>query len=107
VWRLLLSIPADYNDDYDGWRSPQAARVNDALHTVRQCVLAHIQPGLACADQPPVMLHDAAAHDSAKYAQYSGPMDPTTRDRLSALEELGMDLEELTDYVSEGRELGA
>jgi histone H3/H4 len=42
---------------------------------------------------------------SAKYAQHAGRSDLTARDGLSALEELGVNLEELSDYVSEGREL--
>ena len=43
----------------------------------------------------------------AKYAQHSGRMNLTVQDALSALEEMGVDLDELSDYCrTEGRELG-
>jgi len=42
-----------------------------------------------------------------KYAQHSGRMNLTIQDALSALEEMGVDLEELSNYCkTEGRELG-
>jgi len=42
-----------------------------------------------------------------KYAQHSGRMNLTIQDALSALEEMGVDLDELSDYCkTEGRELG-
>ena len=42
-----------------------------------------------------------------KYAQHSGRMNLSIQDALSALEEMGVDLEELSDYCkTEGRELG-
>ena len=42
-----------------------------------------------------------------KYAQHSGRMNLTVQDALSALEEMGVDLDELSDYCrTEGRELG-
>ncbi|KAF9649688.1 hypothetical protein BDM02DRAFT_3142121 [Thelephora ganbajun] len=43
----------------------------------------------------------------AKYAQHSGRMNLTIQDALSALEEMGIDMKELSDYCrTEGRELG-
>jgi len=43
----------------------------------------------------------------SKYAQHSGRMNLTVQDALSALEEMGIDLDELSDYCrTEGRELG-
>ena len=42
-----------------------------------------------------------------KYAQHSGRMNLTIQDALSALEEMGVGLEELSDYCrTEGKELG-
>lgn len=43
----------------------------------------------------------------AKYAQHSGRMNLTIQDALSALEEMGVDMEELSHYCkTEGKELG-
>jgi histone H3/H4 len=43
----------------------------------------------------------------AKYAQHSGRTSLTVQDALSALEEMGVDMEELSHYCrTEGRELG-
>ena len=42
-----------------------------------------------------------------KYAQHSGRMNLTVQDALSAFEEMGIDMEELSDYCrTEGKELG-
>ena len=43
----------------------------------------------------------------AKYAQHSGRMNLTVQDALSALEEMGVGMEELSDYCrTEGKEMG-
>jgi histone H3/H4 len=108
VWRLPLSAPVDDNDD-------DAHTMDGAAHKLLESTThrtLHANAFSRTSSQASLVLTDLLSRyltlllaTSAKYAQHAGRTDLTARDGLSALEELGVNLEELSDYVSEGREL--